>query len=179
MHAVIGPLLIQHNSSLVIPIILIIGKIHIIISALISLISIRFFDIVTIRLALRMRRISWLNNSWLRNSRLSNIHHRPVIERLLALPTLLLGWHDLEVTIVQRALRLGLRRGRPTLLSDFAPATARLVLSRARSVALVDDALLSKLATSQELLGEVAAVDVVGSRVHGFRDELLLGRKAQ
>jgi len=120
-----------------------------------------------------------LINSRLVNKQLVNVRLLPILKRHLALSALLLGWHDLEIAVVQRALRLWLLRAWTALLGNLTPTTAGLVLGRARSVALVDDALVSQLTAPQELLGEMTAVNVVSSRMDRFGDELLLRREAK
>jgi len=62
------------------------------------------------------------------------------------------------------------------LLGDLRPATTcGLVLCRRSSVAFVDDALVGELAAAEELFSEVARVERVGGRVHGFSDQLGVG----
>lgn len=101
--------------------------------------------------------------------------------RRLTLRTLLLGSYDLEVTAVERVLLLlllclGIR---VALLRDLAPSSARLVLGRACRVALVEDALGGQLAAAQELLGEMAAVNVVSRGMDRLCDELQLSRERE
>lgn len=98
------------------------------------------------------------------------------IETILPLG-LLLGGDDLEVARVERLLHLLLLdSASATLLSDFRPATTcGLVLGRRSSVAFVDDALVGELAAAEELFSEMARVERVGGRVHGFSDQLGVG----
>lgn len=87
---------------------------------------------------------------------------------------LLLGGNDLEVTRVQRLLLLLLllllqcrSSAGATLLGDLRPSTTSgLVLGGRSSVALIDDAFFSQLATAQELLRKVARVKRVGGGMH-------------
>lgn len=79
----------------------------------------------------------------------------------LALPAFLLGRNNLEVTIIQRILRLWLLYTRTALLSNLTPTTSRLILCRARCIAIIDDTLVGQLTASQELLGKMAAINVV------------------
>lgn len=102
------------------------------------------------------------------------------VKGLLTLRALLLGRNDLEVTIVERALLLLLLlllRVGVALLGNLAPATTRLVISRAGCVALVDNALVGKLTAAQELFSKVATINVVGRSMDRFRDELKLRRE--
>jgi hypothetical protein len=102
-----------------------------------------------------------------------------VIETLL-LSTLLLGRHDLETAIVQ--LILGLLLGhRGILLGDFAPAS-RLGScggGRAGGLGTIHQSLVGELASADEFFGKVARVDRVRDAVHGFGDNLQLGRERE
>lgn len=67
-----------------------------------------------------------------------------------------------------------------TLLGDLRPATAcGLVLGGAGGVAVVNDALVSELATAKEFLGEVTGVQCVTSGVDGLGDEFSISGEAQ
>jgi len=94
---------------------------------------------------------------------------------------LLLAGDNLESTGVEGSRLLLLLLGTcAALLGHLRPATAsRFVLSRARCAAVIDNALLGKLAAAEELFGEVAGVKSVACGVNGLGDELSIGRETQ
>lgn len=99
----------------------------------------------------------------------------------LALPlTLLFAGDNLECARVEGRLLLLLLSAGAALLGNLRPATAcGLVVSRARSVAVVDDALVGELAAAKEFLSEVTGVERVAGRVNGLGDELGVSRETQ
>ena len=104
----------------------------------------------------------------------------PSSQRRLALRPLLLRRHNLEIPTIQRPLLLRLLLGAwPSLLRNLAPSATRFVLRGTRRITLVHDPLVSQLPASHELLREMAAIDVVGSRVDGLGEEFLLSGETE
>lgn len=96
-----------------------------------------------------------------------------IVVRILSLPPLLLGSHNLEVAAHTAGLVDGL--GRP-LFGHFGPAAALAARARvgrtARLCRRVDQALVGQLAPPQKLLGKVSRVDGARHRVHRLRHDL-------
>jgi hypothetical protein len=95
------------------------------------------------------------------------------------LGTLLLDDSEVAVGIVER-IGLLLGSSLPALLSNFTPAASSLALGRVGRIAwFFKLALIGHLATTDEFLGKMTAIDVVGSGVYRFDNEILFHREVE